>query len=134
MPIATDSGRQWPLYTQPVTVGFADLVTAVAAAFAEVPVNAVVVGGYVNVTEVWDSTTNALIVGDAADDNRYTASTIDLKALGATLLDVTGFQYTAVTDLLVEQNETGAVATTGIFVISVAYIVVGRETEVQGVN
>lgn len=131
MPIQV-AGRQYPVWTEPVVAGFADLTDAIAVALAEVPVGAIVVGGYVNVKVVWDSTTNVVDVGDGDDPNRYTASAVDLKALGYTALTITGYEYTAPDTVDATQAETGAAPTQGSAEIAFAYIVKGRDNEVQG--
>jgi len=107
---------------------------AVAEGVIQVPEGARVVGGHINVTEVFNSTTSDVIdIGDGGDDDRYSATPVDLTALGATALDVTGYTYTAEDNIDVEwtAGSTGT-ATTGEATITVLYIVDGRAAFSQG--
>lgn len=143
MAITKDSNRQYPLIAT-VDVGFADLTETVAAEAIDLPVNAVVVGGRVVVTEVFNSTTSdVVIVGDGGDTNRYTATAIDLTALGSYALDgggdvltvitTGGYKYTAPDTLdVIWTAGTASTATTGAFTLEVLYYVDGKGQENQG--
>ena len=107
---------------------------AVAEAIMQVPEGARVVGGHINVTEVFNSTTSDVLdIGDGVDDDRYTATPIDLTSTGATALDVTGYTYTAQDNIDVEwtAGSTGT-ATTGEATITILYIVSGRAAFSEG--
>ena len=135
MAITLDPNRQEVISAQ-VTITYATLTSDIAAAegVIQVPEGARVVGGHINVTEVFDSTTSdALDIGDGGDDDRYTATPIDLQAAGATALDVTGYTYTAQDNIDVEwtAGSTGT-ATQGIAVITVLYVVDGRAAFSEG--
>ena len=111
---------------------FGDTVTAVAADALELPEGATVTGGYVVVDVASDAaTSDSLDVGDAADPDRYTATPINLKTLGATALDVTGFETSAPTMVQVTRTEVG-VPTTGAFRLILEYVKRDRSNENQG--
>jgi hypothetical protein len=135
MAITKDSGRQEVIAAE-VTIKHDTLASdiAVAEGVIQVPEGARVVGGHINVTEVFNSTTSDVLdIGDGGDDDRYTATPIDLTALGATALDVTGYTYTAEDDIDVEwtAGSTGT-ATTGEATITVLYVVSGRAAFSEG--
>ena len=104
----------------------AEYTTAIA-----LPVGAVVVGGSVTVTQVFNSTTSdVLVVGDDSTADRY-LSTCNLQALGTTALVPTGFIGTASEPFLeVKWTSGGGVPTTGRFTIAVQYYVVADVVEV----
>lgn len=107
---------------------------AVAEGVIQVPEGARVVGGHIVVTEVFNSTTSDVLdLGDAGDIDRYSATPIDLTALGATALDVTGYTYTAEDDIDAKwtAGSTGT-ATTGEATITVLYIQEGRAAFSEG--
>lgn len=135
MSVTLNPGRQEVIAAK-IAVGYADIDsdTAGAEPVIQVPAGAIVVGGYVNVTEAFDSTTSdALDVGDGDDDDRYSATPIDLQSTGVTALDVTGYKYTTQDTIDVEwtAGATGT-ATAGAFEIVVQYIVDGRAAFSQG--
>jgi len=149
MAITKDIGRQCAL-TARLVVGFADgknvFDDGTATAAIDLPVGAIVIGGYVRVNTVFNSTTSdALLVGDAVDPNRYIAS-CDLQSLGhyhfimgdvltANTTSATvgpGYKYTASDTIDVKWTAgTANTATTGEFEIVVTYIVDGRSNENQ---
>lgn len=97
-----------------VRFALSDLTGGAGTVAKKIPTGYVITGGFVTVTQAFNSATTAVLdVGDAADPDRYTSTAVDLKALGTTALDVTGFQYAAPTDLLLGFAETGAAATEG---------------------
>jgi hypothetical protein len=130
MPIVKNPDRQKILVLEKA-VAFDDYTSGVAAAFADVPAGAVVVGGGVAVTTAWDSATSSeLDIGDGVDPNRYTASVVDMTAAGFTALTLTGFKYTASDELELEITDVGA-PTEGAATLYVWYIVEGRGEEIQ---
>lgn len=133
MPIKLNSGRQ-ELIVAHVTIGYADPIAyGVAEAAIQVPTNAILVGGDVTVLTPWNSATTATLkLGDAADDDRYTASPIDLKTAGRTALTVTGLKYLNISPLKVLLAQTGAAATAGALRIAIQYYVEGRSAFSQG--
>lgn len=115
-----------------VSFTYADIVTAVADAIAQVPAGATVVGGELIVDTAWDSITSAVMdVGDGDDPNRYTSSAVNLKVAGRTALTLTGYKYTETDDLEAISTIVGA-TTAGAARINVMYTVAGRGHEVQG--
>jgi hypothetical protein len=94
MPLFKNHGRQYPLWAYQ-EIALADLATGVEIEAVDVPRDAVIVDGFVEVTVAFDDTTTAtLSVGDAALATRY-ATTVDLKTLGITKMAVAalGFAY-----------------------------------------
>ena len=133
MPIKKNSSRQ-ELIAAHLTIGFADITTyGTAEPAIDLPGNAVVVGGDVVVTTAWNSATTATLkLGDAADDDRYTAAAVDLKTVGRTALTLTGFKHTVSEALKALVAQTGAAATAGSARITIQYFVEGRSTFTQG--
>lgn len=128
MAITKDTGRQWPLYAS-VDFAFGDIpTTATFYEAIDLPGSARVIGGYIEVTAVWDSTTNSVNVGDSGSATRY-ATGVDLKALGVTELSAGG--AVGALDVGVTYTETGTAATTGAATLVVGYVLDGRANEVQ---
>lgn len=132
MPIKKNSARQ-ELIVAWLDIGFADPATYGTAENAiDLPANAILAGGDVVVKTAWNSATTATLkLGDAADDDRYTASAVDLKTLGRTALTVTGYMHPAeLLKTLIAQ--TGAAATAGAARVTIQYYVAGRAAFSQG--
>ncbi|NKF21579.1 hypothetical protein [Solimonas marina] len=114
--------------TDPVAYGTAE------DAF-DVPANAILVGGDLTVLTPWDSGTTATFkLGDAADDDRYTAAAIDLKTAGRTALTLTGYKHTVNELLKALFAQTGTDATVGQCRIRIDYVVQGRAAFSQGLD
>lgn len=93
---------------------YSDLTSGTGIVAKTIPAGYVITGGFVTVAQAFNSGTSAVLdLGDADDPNRYSSTSVDLAALGTTALDVTGYQYTAPTDFLLELTEVGAAATEG---------------------
>lgn len=134
MTIPYKSGRQEVISAE-IDITLAMLETGVAIDAIQVPAGARLVGGDVTVTQVFNSTTSDTIkVGDAGDDDRYTASAINLQALGRTALTLTGYRHT--TEQFVKALWTSGVGTptTGAFTLSFQYVVQGRAAFSQGLD
>lgn len=133
MAIKRNSGRQ-ELIVAHLTLGYADPTAyGTAEAAFDLPANAIITGGDVVVGTAWNSgTTATLKLGDAADDDRYTAAAIDLKTAGRTALTVTGLKYLTATTLNALVAQTGAAATAGSARICIHYYVEGRAAFSQG--
>lgn len=132
MAVTLLSGRQ-ELIVAEAAFGFADLTTAVAAASVSVPEGAVVVGGYLVIDVVWNSlTSDVLDLGDDLDVDRYSATPVDITALGVTALDVTGFAYTTANTIDVIWTGVGTAPTTGTARLVVEYYVEGRAAFSEG--
>ena len=130
MSIALNDSRQAPLWAY-VDFELADVATAQDA--FELPAGAIVVGGFVQpITTFNAATTATLKVGDALDDDRYTATAADVKALAVVPLTITGYQMPAMGKLKVTYASTGAAATTGKCRLAVSYIRAGRTQSTQG--
>jgi hypothetical protein len=129
MSIQQNFERQYPLVAY-VDVSYADLAAGVNPAI-ELPGDAIVIGGDIVVTQVFNSTTNLLDIGDGGSANRY-ANDIDLKVAARTALTITGFVYSATDMLDFTYASTGAAAGQGSFRVTVHYIRKGRGNENQG--
>lgn len=114
-------------------VALADFADVAAQAAVELPAGAIVVRGTVIVTESFNAVTTATIkVGDAADDDRYTAAALDVKAVGTKTLTANGFSMAKKGDLLLTYASTGGAATTGKLLLVVEYVVAGKSDWTQG--
>lgn len=133
MAIKKNSGRQ-ELIAAHVTIGFADITAYGTAEGAfDLPGNAVLAGGDVTVLTPWNSATTATLkLGDATDDDRYTAAAIDLKTAGRTALTLTGYRHSVAESLKALVAQTGAAATAGKVRITILYYVEGRAAFSQG--
>lgn len=132
MTIKKNDARQAPLVAY-VDINLADFSDSAVQAAIELPGGAIVTGGFIQpITTFNAATTATLKVGDSADDDRYTATPADVKALAAVKLDVTGYAMPAQGNLTVTYASTGAVATTGKCRLVVEYIVDGRTQSTQG--
>ena len=135
MAISLKAGRQEVIAAK-ISVSYSDITDDAGAseAVVQVPPNAIVVGGYVNVTTAFDSTTSDVVdLGDGGDADRYSATPIDLQTAGVTALDITGYTYTTedTIDIQWTAGATGT-ATAGAFDVVVEYIVDGRAAFSQG--
>ena len=133
MAIKKNAARQ-ELIVAHLDIGFADPTTYGTAEEAfDLPGNAILLGGDVVVKTAWNSATTATLkLGDAADDDRYTASAIDLTTAGRTALTLTGYKHTTAQALKALIAQTGAAATAGAARITISYYVEGRAAFSQG--
>lgn len=132
MSITLNDSRQAPLWAY-VDINLADFSDGAVQAAMELPGDAIVVGGFIQPIETFNAATTATLkVGDSVDDDRYTATPADVKALTVVPLDVTGYQMPAQGNLVVTYASTGAVATTGKCRLHVSYIRAGRTQSTQG--
>lgn len=136
MPISKNFGRQ-ELIIADVDIALADLVSGADTAAVVLPVNAVVVGGDIIVTEAFNTAgtgaTDVLDIGDATLQNRY-LNDANVAALGRLVLVPTGFlATTAQPTVTVRWTGTGTTAaTTGKLRLTVQYYVKGRAAFAQG--
>lgn len=95
----------------------------------DVPEGAIVVGGFINVSDATTATVD-IHLGDGGVTNRY-LDNIDGAATGLTALTLTGYEYTApdTLDILVDTADPAAA---GQFELVVLYIVNGRAAFSQG--
>lgn len=132
MTIKKNDARQAPLVAF-VDINLADFSNSAVQAAIELPGGAMVIGGFIDPTESFNAATTATLkVGDALDDDRYTATPADVKALAVVKLDITGYVMPAQGNLTVTYASTGAAATTGKCRLVVEYIVDGRTQSTQG--
>ena len=112
-------------------IALADFADGAVQAAIELPGNAIVVGGFINVTEAFNAATSATVsLGDADSATRY-ASTVDLKTLGKTDLTVTGYVNPRLGDLIATFAEDGA-STVGKLLVVVEYIELTKSCWTQG--
>ena len=135
MAITKKSGRQEVISAQ-IDLTFDTLSSdaAVAEAVIEVPAGAVVIGGFISVNTAFDSTTSDVLdICDSIDDDRYSATPIDLQTLGVTALDIAGYEYQTVNNIAVEwtAGSTGT-ATAGSATLYVQYVERNRAAFSQG--
>lgn len=132
MSINLNDSRQAPLWAY-VDINLEDFADGAVQDAIELPGDAIVIGGFVQpITTFNAATTATLKVGDASDDDRYTAAAADVKALALVPLTITGYQMPAIGKLKVTYASTGAVATTGKCRLAVSYIRAGRTQSTQG--
>jgi len=131
--IKKNSSRQ-ELIVAHLDIGYADPTAyGTAEAAFDLPANAILFGGDVVVKTAWNSATTATLkLGDAADDDRYTSSAIDLKTAGRTALTLTGYKHTVSEALKALFAQTGTGATAGAARITISYFVEGRAAFSQG--
>lgn len=135
MTIPYKSARQEPLVAI-LEFSYGDVTASgVAENAIEVPQDAIVIGGDITVVTPWNSGTSATLdLGDAGDDDRYTASAIDLKVAGRTALTLTGYKHTVAEFLKTLVTTAGTAATAGAARITVNYVRVGRACTAQGLD
>lgn len=123
-------GRQDILVAQAiVTFGTGnDIATTGTVTAVNVPPGAIVVGGFLNVSDATSASVD-IHVGDGLDDNRY-ADNVDGAATGVTALTITGYEYTTA-DTIDVMVDTASAAADGQMELYVEYIVDGRSAFVQ---
>ena len=130
MSIKNADARQYVLAAV-VKVDYEDMAAG-AVPFAELPAGAHIVGGEVNVVTPFNSTTNALSVGDSGSATRY-ANAVDLKTAARTALTANNVYVTDTTKNLIGTiAQTGAAPTAGLAYVVIQYVVPGKAHEVQG--
>ena len=118
------SGRQSVRWAY-LDVVLANAATGTDVEMIELPQGAIVVDGFVSVTEVYNSTSSDVLdIGDSGSENRY-KNDVNLQALGLTALVPTGYVYTAPTRITARWVSGGGTPTTGAYTLAVAYIVKG---------
>lgn len=125
-------GRQTARHAY-IDILLANLATGVDYPVIELPAGAIVVGGAISCTEVFNSTTSDVLdVGDLVSENRY-KNDANLQALGYTVLVPTGYVVPATANVTIRWVSGGGVPTTGKFTLMVSYIVRGfADTGPQG--
>ena len=112
---------------------YADVSSGVYAGCVDLPLGAIVTGGYLAVTTLFNSgTDDKFSIGDkigsaAATVNTYAAITADITATGqAAAITPTGIEMTNTATVGVVWTATGAAATAGAAILVVRYIIADR--------
>lgn len=131
MAITKDVGRQEVIAARVVvTLGTGtDIGVQGTYGAIDVPEGAVVVGGFINISDATTATVD-IHLGDGGVVNRY-LDNIDGAATGVTALTLTGYKYT-VADTLDIMVDTADPAAAGQFELIVLYVVDGRAAFSQG--
>lgn len=136
MPIATQSGRQ-ELITALVDFAFGDVSDDTYVPAIELPGDAIVVGGYLAITEAFNSATDdkfsigAQVFGESANKTTYAALSADMTT-GIVPVVPTGVVIPAVSTVGVVWNGSGAAPTAGKGRLVLTYAVRGRTAFSQG--
>ncbi len=137
MTITKKSGRQ-EVIAATADFTFSDVTSGAYAAAVDVPAGAIVVGGHLAITTIFNSATDdKFSIGDkvgaaAAANTTYAAQSAYITAPGAVAIVPTGKKYTAAATVGVVWTGTGAVPTAGAGRLTVLYIVDGRAAFSQG--
>lgn len=138
MPITKKSGRQDPLVAH-VEFAFGDVVDDTYMPAVDVPAGAIVVGGGLAITELFNSATDdKFSIGDqegsdAAAKETYAALSADVAAAGTWIPIVpTGKKYAKAGTVGVVWNGTGAVPTAGKGLLTVQYVIDKRAHSSEG--
>ncbi len=138
MTLAKQSGRQDPIVGQALGA-FGDVVSGTYLACVDVPAGAIVTGGGLAVTTLFDSaTTDKFSIGDkvgaaAAVADTYAAQSADVTVAGTWIPIVpTGKKYASPGSVGVVWTGVGAAPAAGAFRLIVQYIKDGRAAFAQG--
>lgn len=133
MPITKKSGRQKKMVAA-VDFTFADVTSGVYAPAVDLPLNAVVTGGSLFITTLFNSaTTDVFSVGSqlgsaAAVATTYAATSADITATGrAATIVPTGVKTTDSSTVGIVWTGAGAAPSAGAGTLQVDYIIVGKE-------
>jgi len=129
MTISVPDTRQYPLVAY-AAYAFGDLVSAVASKLFELPLGAIVTGGYYLLDVVFDSgTSDAITVGDT-DVDEYVADANAADAVAVTALTITGIEVAAAnTAVNIIWTGAGTAPTQGNGRVFAEYIDPGRSNE-----
>lgn len=131
MPIKKLSGRQ-EVIAATADFTFSDVTSGVYAPAVDLPANAIVVGGHLAITTVFNSATDdKFSIGDqvngaSAANTTYAAQSADITAAGAVPIVATGKKYASPGTVGVVWTGTGAAPSAGVGRLTVLYIVDGR--------
>lgn len=137
MTITKNSGRQ-EVIAATADFTYADLVSGAYAAAVDLPAGAIVVGGHLAITTIFNSATDdKFSIGDqvgsaAATDTTYAAQSADITAAGAVPIVATGKKYSEPSTVGVVWTGTGTAPSAGAGRLTVLYIVDGRAEFSQG--
>ncbi|CAN7451866.1 hypothetical protein LJR066_002838 [Acidovorax sp. LjRoot66] len=137
MPITKKSGRQEVIAATADFV-YSDLVSGTYAAAVDLPGGAIVVGGHLAITTLFNSaTTDQFSIGDkvgaaSAGNTTYAAQSADITAVGAVPIVPTGKKSTEASTVGVVWTGAGTAPSAGAGRLTVLYIVDGRAAFTQG--
>lgn len=137
MPIKKLSGRQGVIAAT-ADFKFSDLTSGVYAPAVDLPGGAIVVGGHLAITDIFNSATDdKFSIGDkvgaaSAGNTTYAAQSADITAPGAVPIVATGKKYAEPSTVGIVWTGTGAAPTAGAGRLTVLYIVDGRAAFSQG--
>lgn len=137
MPIKKLSGRQ-EVIAATADFTFADIVSGAYQDAIDVPAGAIVVGGHLAITTLFNSaTTDQFSIGDkvgsaAAANTTYAAQSADVTAVGAVPIVPMGKKYAEPSTIGIVWTGVGAAPTAGVGRLTVQYIVDGRAAFTQG--
>ena len=129
MTISVPDTRQYPLVAY-AEFTYADLVSGVASKLVELPLGAVVTGGYYLLDTAFNSGTSAAITIGDTDVDEYLADANAKDATAVTALTVTGIEVVAAnTAVNIILTAVGTAATAGAGRLILEYIVPTRSNE-----
>lgn len=137
MTITKNSGRQ-EVIAATADFTFADVTSGAYAGAVDVPAGAIVVGGHLAITTIFNSATDdKFSIGDKVGANAaaaatYAAQSADITAPGAVEIVPTGKKYTEPSTVGIVWTGTGAAPSAGAGRLTVLYIVDGRAAFSQG--
>lgn len=137
MAITKKAGRQ-EVIVAAADFTFADLTSGSYDAAIDLPVNAVVVGGNLAITTIFNSaTTDKFSIGDkegsaSAVATTYAAQSADITAAGIVAIVPTGKKYASSGSVGVAWTGDGTAPTAGVGRLTVMYMVDGRSEFTQG--
>lgn len=137
MPITKKSGRQDPIVATASFV-YSDVTDDTYAAAVDVPAGAIVTGGYLAITTLFNSATDdKFSIGDkvgaaSATKDTYAALSADITATGIIAIVPTGKKYAEASTVGVVWNGSGTAPSAGAGLLVVEYIVDGRAAFTQG--
>jgi hypothetical protein len=131
MAITKKSNRQ-DILSATVDINFGDITSGVAASAIELPIGAVVVGGFLAAITAFNSATSdvAVITAPNADVLMASASIHVVGYVG--VMATSGKEMTTVGNVTITWTGVGAAPTAGKARLTVNYIVIGRSMTNQG--
>ena len=137
MTITKKSGRQ-EVIAATADFTYADVTDDTYMAAVDLPGGAIVVGGHLAITTLFNSATDdKFSIGDkvgsaSATKDTYAALSADITAVGAVPIVATGKKYAEASTVGVVWNGTGTAPTAGVGRLTVLYIIDGRAAFTQG--
>lgn len=139
MAITKEGARQYPLYATK-TFAYTDVTDDAYVPLIDIPPNAIVVGGFLAITTLFNSgTDDKFSIGDqegeaSADKTEYSSLSADVTTAGTSIAVVpNGKKYAQAGTVGVVWNGSGTAPSAGIGTLVIAYIIDGRAHEVQPV-